>query len=501
MSAFQPTSISQALALHAETFPNKIYLIADEEKYSYAEMDNLVNSACHFFKELRLQKGDVISAIIRNGSEYIVLYLASLRYGTIFNPYPFTLESNDIMRYLENVNPSVVICQKRHFGEISENFRTELIEEDFTLKLDTRAQRFQDFVPDPKDPACIYYSSGTTGNPKGIVFSHNNMMANISSIIRGFKHKSEDVHLIVLPLGHTASINYSFLPATLAGSSIVLQESFWKARPKFWKLVNQHRVTYTELVPSILIGLLNTPYLQEDLDANTSLEYVGCGSSTLSQELQTEFFNKFGLKAGNLYGLSETGPTHVDDPRNDDWKPGSVGKALDVNEIGIMDEQNSLLAVEEQGEIVVKGENVFIDYYNNRKLYDEVVIDDWFHTGDLGYLDEEGRLYFIGRKKDLIIKGGVNISPEEIDEVLYKIPEIKEALTIGVPDPFLGEKIVAYLVLKENKEIEEQALRAFCSDYLSRDKIPNEFRFVDSIPKGHSGKFLRRELRKRESNA
>jgi len=490
-------NISCAIKYYAKKSSEKIYLINNEIEYSYSQVNELINKICFFYKSIGLNEGAVISAVIKNSVEYILLYLSALRYGCIFNPYPYNLEVRDISRYVSNIEPKVIFCQEKHYSDFKKENRFDplLIKDDFIVTLKDTKQIYPDFIPKKNSPACIYYSSGTTGNPKGVVFSHNNMIANISSIIRGFKFDDNEIHLIILPLGHTASTNYSFLPCTLCGGTLVVTESFWKIRANFWKYIEKYKITYVEVVPSVLVALYNTPYKKEMYEDIKSLRYVGCGSSTLPKELQNKFMKKYGIKVANLYGLSETGPTHIDYPLEKNWEPGSIGKPLDVNDVKIMDEKGNILEPGEVGEIVVKGENVFIDYYRNHKLYNEVVKDGYFHTGDLGYVTEDNTFFFTGRKKDLIIKGGVNISPDEIDEVLYKMDEIKEVITVGIPDEYLGEKIVSYVILKEDRNVSEKDVLDFCKNYLSRNKIPNKVTFVDSLPKGASGKLLRRKMR------
>ena len=489
-------NLSSAIKYHAEITPKKLFLIYNENEYKYAQIDKLVNQVCYFYESLGLKQGDVISVVLKNSIEYILFYLASLRYGTVFNPYPYTLKAKDINRYLSNIEPNLVFCQERHFIDFKNliNCSTYCVKDDFISGLDFDIESWIDYEPSEKSPACIYYSSGTTGNPKNILFSYRNMLKNISSIIRGFHFDENDVHFIVLPLGHTASINYSFLPATLSGSTIVLVDSFWKIRSKFWSLIKTYNVTYVEVVPSILFAILNTPYPKNDYYEINSLRFIGCGSAMLPKERQIHFNEKYGFKVANLYGLSETGPTHIDYPLEENWEPGSIGFPLDVNEVFIVDDNGKILGIGEIGEISIKGENVFLNYYKNRNLYDEVVKNGYFSTGDLGYFDEDGRYYFVGRKKELIIKGGVNISPDEIDEIIFKIDQVSEALTVGKLDEYLGEKIVSYIVLKEGSKLSSDEVILYCQNYLSKDKIPNKIEFVKKIPKGHSGKFLRKEI-------
>jgi long-chain acyl-CoA synthetase len=489
-------NLSSAVRYYANKQPNRTYVISNGKHYSYNQVDNFINRACSHYTSLGVKKGDIVSAVLRNDIEYIVMYLASLRYGAVFNPYPYTLDAKDIARYLTNIHPRVLLCQKRHYDELrtSSQYTTFLVRDDFTERLHDDALSWDDFVPTDNSPACLYYSSGTTGNPKSVLFSFQNMIANISSVVRGFRFDGNDIFLIVLPLGHTAAINYSFLPCTFCGATMVLTESFWKIRPSFWSLVKQSQVTYVELVPSILLALLNTPYSEEEYANIDSLRFIGCGSSTLPQERQIQFMEKYGVKVANLYGLSETGPTHIDYPLDKSWVPGSIGVPLDVNEVRIMDDEDHILSAGEIGEIVVKGENVFTDYYGNSKMYRQAVRNEYFHTGDLGYIDLNNKHYFVGRKKELIIKGGVNIAPDEIDEILYKIDKVAEAITMGKPDEYLGERIVSYIVLKEGSKLMKEDVLAHCRKYLSRNKIPDEVMFVDSIPKGHSGKLLRKRM-------
>ena len=489
-------NISLALRLNAGKHPNKPYLIYSDKVYTYYEIDELVDKTCSFLIKSGISKGEIISLIIRNSIEYILIYMAGLRMGCPINPYPYNLESKDILKYLGNVNPSLMFCQEKHYPDIRSYSRSKvfLVDDSFIIKkLQVESKNREEIRTNYDSSACIYYSSGTTGNPKSIVFSHRNMVTNISSIIRGFRHQKNDVHLIILPMGHTASVNYSFLPCTLFGGTLIIAESFWKIRSKFWEIIKKYNVNYVEVVPSILVALLNTPYPKEQFSGIKSLKYMGCGSATLPLEVQVAFQEKYGIKVANLYGLSETGPTHVDYPLDEDWKPGSIGKPLDVNEVCIIG-NGHFLGPNEEGEIVIKGENVFIEYHNNKKLYKRMIVDGYFHTGDLGYFDNEGTFYFTGRKKDLIIKGGINISPDEIDEVIFKLDEVNETATVGMFDEYLGEKIVTFIVLKEGKNLDEKKVKEFCKDFLSRDKIPDIIRFIESIPKGPSGKIIRREL-------
>ncbi len=494
-------NLSDAIRKHAAANASREYLVVDNKRFSYGEVDELVDRCCQLFAELGLKQGDVASGVIANGAEYVVLYMAALRYGIVFNPYPFTLSAVDLRQYLTHVQPRMVFCQSAHYNELAEDGAHALhfVRKDFFKTLPGQARPHNTFDPSGGAPACLYYSSGTIGNPKSIVFSHANMLANTRSILRGFRFGPDERHLIVLPLGHTASINYSLLPCTLAGGSLILASSFWKVRSRFWEMLREQQITYVELVPSILMALLNTPHSEVHPEQMPALRFIGCGSSTLPRDLQTRFIERFGVRVANLYGLSETGPSHVDYPLDPGWEPGSIGFPLDCNECFIVDKGDRPLPPGELGEIAIRGANVFTGYYKNNALYHTVVRDGVFFTGDLGYSDEQGRFWFAGRLKELIIKGGINIAPDEIDEVLYGLDGVASALTVGDPDDYLGEMIHSYIVLAEGTSMKEADVLAHCRAHLSRTKVPDKVSFVESIPAGPSGKFLRRAVRERIS--
>ena len=268
---------------------------------------------------------------------------------------------------------------------------------------------------------------------------------------------------------------------------MIIAESFSKIAPNFFKILSEEKINYTQVVPTIVYMLLKINYKIKDLDFN-SLMFVGCGSSILPLETQNKFEEKFGIKIGNLYGLSETGPTHVDDPRADDWRPGTIGIPLDVNECKISKES----------EILIKGKNVFSGYYKNQKLYKKVVKDGWFYTGDLVSC-QNGRHIYKDRSKDLIIKGGINIVPAEVEEILYINQDIYEAVVIGITHDIHGEEIIAAVSLKDasqDKSNVKSELYELLSKNLSSYKHPIDILFFDSLPKTHSGKLKRREVKR-----
>ncbi|OSM02509.1 class I adenylate-forming enzyme family protein [Magnetofaba australis] len=428
--------------------------------------------------------GQVVSVVLPNGIEWIAAYIACLRNGAVFNPIPYFSSVGELARIFTYVQPGLLITDRedlitRYIGEMS------ALTPDQVAALEPIACTAEE--PDDDAIACLYYSSGTTGNPKGVLYSHGNVFALIDSINRGFRFDAETRQLAFLPFGHTASINYNILPALLAGSPLFTSQGFEKLRANFFQVLAENRINYTEVVPSVLLMLLKLKHDLTGLDLS-ALRFIGCGSSTLPLESQRDFMQTYGVKVANLYGLSETGPSHVDDPTVDGWEPGSIGVALDCNQCRIA----------EDGEILLKGPNVFVGYYKNEALYNEVVVDGWFHTGDLGREEPGGVFVFTDRKKDLIIKSGINIVPAEIEEVIYGCDAVLGCVAVGKQDPVHGE-VIAVAVAPKDPSVDRdeliKAVRAICREKLSTHKLPSVIEVVDEIPKTHSGKLQRRKIR------
>lgn len=501
-------NFSQVITYQARQNPDRVFIydVRSERNYTFAEFDRAVTRTANYLRSRGVQKGDRVTVVIENSPEYCFFYFGIIRAGAILNPMPFTSHKEEIMKNVRLVEPKLIFIDQRKAREFEEDAADKII----FVPVNAECQFEKSIQPMPEtmidtveladnDPACLYYSSGTTSDPKGVLYSNRNMIALISSLCRGFKFSTQnEVHLIMLPLGHTASTNYSLLPCAYYGGKIVMAESFWHIRTKIWTLIEEHKATYMEVVPTVLYSILNIYRKAIDNDTS-SMRYVGCGSAPLQKGVQDQFLERFKLKVANLYGLSETGPTHIDDPLESGWKTGTIGVPLDVNQVKIYDEKDNELPPNQTGEIVVKGENVFVGYYKNQALYDSVVKDGWFHTGDLGYVDEQGVFYFVDRKKDLIIKGGINIVPGEIDEILMLHPAVKEGVTIGVPDPMFGEEVKSFVVVKDGMSVTPEEIIAHCNNYLPRTKSPKYVEITGDIPKTHSGKLLRKTLRERHA--
>ena len=491
-------AVGARLRLHASRCPNKtaVFELETGESLSYSQLNEAIDSCVGWLLNTGIVPRKILALVADNSIATLIIYLACLRAGIVVNPYPTTIEPVELEKYLRLFEVEhLVFPDESKFGSIlgslpgshsypGGTFTRDLIHKQLTPKTVDSS---------PISAARMYYSSGTTGSPKGILYSYRNMEVLVESIVQGFEFTTSDRHLVVLPMGHTAAINYSVLPSLWAGSTLILAPSFWAIRGKFWRLIRDHQITYVQTVPTILFALSHMPLPEEK---PSTLDWIGCGSAPLPMTVQENFQKLTGIPVGNLYGLSESGPSHIDHPLRPGWVPGSIGLPLSCNSCQILDEEGHPVPDGTPGEIALKGENIFIGYYSNPSAYRNAVVDSYFRTGDIGYKDETGRYFFQDRKKDLIIQGGVNIFPGEVEEVLMEIPWILEAAVVGAADPVLGERVAAYLVAtSEVDAADQESILTHCRNRLSENKVPNEIMFVDDLPKGPSGKILKRALR------
>ena len=351
-----------------------------------------------------------------------------------------------------------------------------------------------DIVPtDADDTAVVLYTSGTTGKPKGAELTHFQLFMNCTVSGELFGIRNDDVVLAVLPLFHVFGLSSVLNVVVRFGGTMALVPRF-ETGPVL-DMMEKHRCTIFSGVPTMYFALLHADTSQHDLSALR----VGCsGGAAIPGEVIRAFEEKFpGVVILEGYGLSESASTTTFNISAEQRKVGSIGKPVWGVQTRVVDDADRTLppGPEHIGEIVIRGHNMMKRYWNNPEATAEVVRDGWFHTGDLGYADEDGYLYIVDRKKDLVIRGGFNVYPREIEEVLYTHPAIAEAAVVGRADERLGEEVVAYVALKAGAQADEQDVIAFCKDRMAAYKYPREVKFLSALPVGPTGKILKKELR------
>ncbi|HBE81843.1 MAG TPA: AMP-dependent synthetase, partial [Blastocatellia bacterium] len=346
----------------------------------------------------------------------------------------------------------------------------------------------------PDDEAIIIYTSGTTGKPKGCLLTHGNLIANARQISGWMGFGPDDRLLSVMPLFHMNAVSVTTISALYAGGSTVISPKFSASR--FWEIIEKYQITSFGSVATMLSMLLERKDDSRTLAGSPrSLRFAMCGSAPVPAEVMKRFEETFGVLVVEGYGLSESTCRSTFNPPNEKRRPGSCGMPIG-NEMRVVDEEDNEVPDGTLGEIVLRGPNIFKGYFKNPDATERAFAGGWFHTGDIGYRDPDGFFYIADRKTDMIIRGGENIYPREIDDLLYTHPAIAHAAVIGVPDELYGEEVTAFVVLKDADSVTETEIVDFCKQHLADFKCPKTVHFVDDIPKGPTGKLLKRELAK-----
>ena len=495
-------SFSEILNYTVEKNPNQPFLVVNNESWTYEQFNIKVNQCSHLLHDLGVKPKEILSAILRNSLDYLILYFACIRCRILFNPFPYHVHAKEILKKVESFDVKILVCHNDHFVELVSS-ETRLINLD-DIDGKPLMEVLSIYSGEPFDSpelidnqtAILYYSSGTTGNPKLIEYTYRNMVTSQVSMVRAGYVNPFEKHLCVLPLGHTAALRHTIKPCICTASTVYLHESFWKIRNEIWNLVEQNGINFFNVVPTILIAMMNMSYPEFSRDQIRTMKFIACSSAVLPRQLQTGFQERFGIPVSNLYGCFEIGAAFFDNPLASGWTPGSVGKPFGVFQATIFNEKKEIVEPGTTGEIGVSGSGVLKGYLNDPDAFQASMHQGYFMTGDLGYVDDDGSFHYVDRKKDLIIKAGINIAPSQIDGLLQTHPSVNEAATVGKPDPYLGEIIKSFIILKENSTVKKNELFLFCKAELGDFKTPSEIEFVKSLPKGPSGKILKKELRK-----
>ena len=497
----QCNSVSEVLELNSIKFPKRIFIhdhTAEKiNNISYYEFNNYVNYCCNFFKELNLRRGDIISVLLENSLYYLIIYFASIRYGSILNPLPTTLGNAILNEKLSEVNPRIIFKDK-NLDLNNKKFKKKILEidnyENFISQImntNTKKNRF--IKKNKKTIAMLYYSSGTTGKSKIISYSNEAILENQKSLISSKLICKKNIHLNFLPLYHTASLRYSIKFNLCVGGTVVLFKNFWSLKNCLWKMVDKYKVNYFQTVPTILNVILNTNYVK--FKRPKSIKFIGSGSAILPLQMKKRFEKKFKIKISNLYGLSEIGCSHFQDPFIKNEKTGHIGKILPAFKFKIF-KQKDLSGTKEIGELGIKSKTLLSNYHNNYNLFKKNFRENYFLTGDLISVDKKKNFFYIDRKKDLIIKGGVNILPSEIEEILQNFKGIKDVAVTSIFDEFYGENVCCFLVSHKNVNLDLNKIDSFCLKNLGSFKKPSKYVILKDLPKGPSGKVLKIELKR-----
>ena len=488
--------------------PSSTALIIGDEQISYGELGTRIGCVASSLRELGVQPGDRLALLMPNSVEYLVSYYALLRIGAVAVPLNPLLREPEVHYIMEDCQASGLIFHQE-FASIVEALRSKLSSLHHTIlvgdKGEAETQTFNDLLQigdqksstvdrDDRDLATLIYTSGMTGDPKGAMLSHRGLMASAQATIEGFQFRPTDCIIGVLPFAHIFGKNLLVQAALVAGASVVVMARFESALVV--EAMERWKATAFSGVPLMLIALSNALEAQPR-DVST-LRKCMVGGTTVPMEVVRRFQGLFShCEVVEAYGISENTGIVTLNPLGGGHREHSAGRPLGLNEVRVVDNQGQDVTQGLPGEIAIHGPQLLLAYWGMPEATASAVRDGWLITGDIGYLDKDGYLFLIDRKKDLIITSGYNVYPKEVENVLYDHPQVEAAAVIGQPDDARGELVKAVIVLKDGATVTEDTIREYCAGHLADYKTPRLIEFVADLPRTASGKILKRALRTR----
>ncbi len=503
--------------------------------YTNVELNRMSRRLANGLKSLGIGKGDRVVTQLPNCVEIFAVFSAVFKIGAVIVPMNPILRPDQMAYIYKDCGATLTVTSSDYLPWIEAAQREApdlkniiLVDKDIegTIFLKSlvsdNSEELNILDMDNDDLAALIYTSGTTGNPKGVMHTHYSLWMNavaftdfllqsspttLTNVKRAFnekKYRMEETReivtgvdrgtmfLAVLPLSHSYGISFMNLGFLVGARSVMLK---WWNPDEALKAIQDFRVNYLALVPTMYVQLLDRPDFEKyDI---SSLKYCNSGAAALDQEIATRWKERTGIAIHEGWGLTESGATTAGNPMTREPRIGSIGvNMLKCNRMKIFDNEDKELPPGEKGEIVIRGPAVMKGYWNLPDETAEALKNGWLHTGDVGYMDEDGYFFITDRKKDLIIRGGENISPKEVEEVICRHPKVADAGCVGVKDRVYGEEVMAFVILKQDAECSEDEIIQHCKKSLPTFKTPKQVRFVRSLPKNILGKLLRTELKK-----
>jgi len=512
-------NLSTLLESSARTYPSKTAFVFSDHQISYAEANAAANQVANGLQTLGIQAGDKVALSCPNLPYFPIVYFGILKIGAVVVPLNILLKKDEIAYHLNDSdakayisfvgNDSLPIGQMAKQG-FDEALRCEHlfiimpspkmsspIEGTNTLAqlMQGQSPKFETYQSSAEDTALIIYTSGTTGKPKGAELTHSNLMYNAIISAELMQTRSEDVELLVLPLFHIFAMTVLMNAGIYRGAELVLLPKF-DAETVF-SLMQKHKVSVFAGVPTMFWGL--NQYHEPGFDYKSianNLRIACSGGASLPLQVLHDFEARFNITILEGYGMSEGAPVVTFNQLEIGQKPGSVGTPVWGVEVKIVDEQGEEVAAGEKGELCFRGHNVMKAYYKKPEATHKAIKNGWMHSGDIAFRDEDGFFFIIDRTSDMIIRGGYNVYPREIEEVMITHKDVSLVAVIGVPDSKLGEEVKAFVVLKEGASVDEATLIEWTKERIADYKYPRSISFTDNLPMSATGKILKKELRK-----
>jgi long-chain acyl-CoA synthetase len=481
---------------NVQRYGEYVSLRFEGREWTNVEQQRASNRFAQALQRLGVGPGDRVLVLLPNCPEVLQAYAGILKVGAVIVPVVFLLGPAEVRHVLADSEAKVVVTASE-FVDRLDGWTGPVV----LVGGGARGPAWDDVIAaepdmfptlerDDRDLAVILYTSGTTGRPKGVALSHDNLASNARAAAALYELDRTRWGLMVLPLSHSYGLTVMNAGAILGTRGVLLR---WFHPEGVLEAIQEHRVESMSAVPTMLIYLLHYP--DADRWDTSSMRLWGSGAAPLPLEIVEPFEKKFGGRILEGYGLTEASPVVTAHRLSGVRKLGSVGQPIPGVEVAILDDADRRLPVGEVGEVCVRGPNVMLGYYRLPAETARALHNGWLHTGDMGRLDADDFLFIVERKKDLIIRGGFNIYPREVEDVLYAHPAVAEAAVVGMPDSMMGEDVLAFVVLKPGAAADAAAIVAFCQGRLAKYKCPKQVRFLETLPKTPIGKILRKELR------
>jgi len=510
-------NLGSLLATSARRSPNAVAARTGSEELTYAELDVAARSFASELIETGIEPGSKVALMLPNVPEFTIAYFGVLYAGGVVVPLSTLHVADELAFQLGDCEATTFVVHADCASAAFEAFgRTEscrnlyVVDGQSLPETPGEAKPFEQALDRsahadvaqtrPDDTSVILYTSGTTGHPKGAELSHFNLFYNAQYISeKAFSLWPDEINVLggghvglaVLPLYHTFGQTNVQNGMFFNGGTVSYVKRFTPEEAV--EIIERHRVTFFAGVPTMYFALLNCPEAETaDL---SSLKFCVSGGAPMPVDVKREFYDRFGFRIQEGYGLTETSPLASVQAIDETAKAGTIGKPIPGVDMKIVDASDEDLPAGERGEVLIRGHNVMKGYFKRPEATDEALRGGWFHSGDIGYVDDEGDFHIVDRSKDMILRGGYNVFPREVEEVLYTHPSIIEAAVIGVPHERLGEDVKAVVALKPGSSTTPDEIAEYCKEHLAAYKYPRTVEIIDELPKGPTGKILKRALK------
>ncbi len=496
-------SIAGAFAETFRKFPEKMSIEFNEKSMTFGEIDAITNRIANRLRDMGIKKGDRIAQYVPNSHELVHTTVSSFKLGAIVVPMNIAFKEKEIAYFLQDSEAKAIVTDTERLP-VLENILKDLPALKHVVIIDSNGGKHipfsqlsdndndRELETDIRDDdgAFIFYTSGTTGQPKGALLTQRSVTSNLKALREAWRWTEDDLFLLTLPMFHIHGLGVGLCGSLYNGCSTIVRSKFDAA--DVLNTIQNRKVTLFMGVPTMYFRMLEVENC-ERYDVSSMRLFVS-GSAPLSKELFSKCHKTFGHRILERAGMSES-MMNYSNPYDRERRPGTVGFPLPGVEARIVDKNFHDVPVNTEGEIVIRGPNLLREYWRNSEATQNSFVDGWFRTGDICKRDEDGYISIVGRSKDIIISGGVNLYPREIEEVIESISAVKEAAVVGVPDEEFGEAVKACVVLEDEAELSGDEVIAYCKERLASFKKPKHVEFLDALPKNAMGKIVKDRLR------